>query len=307
MGGNAMRLKHLSSALAVAALAARLGAAAAGRRRRTAIYVPLLHLPHRAVRRLRHPDRQRHARLSRRCSTSATAASAASSSSSRNARPATTPRRASNATSGQGQEAGRHQSLFDRHHAAADPEGRGRQDPGPVDGLWPLGLGGSATNFPWVFNPPATYWDGLSMIFKLHRRQGRRPRQAQGQDHRLHLLRRRLRPRADPAARAVRQGLRLQGQALSGAGSRNAEPVGAVAQRPPRPAGLDDHVGLGRDEPDRRQGSRQDQLPDGQVRRHLVVGRRGRRAPGRRRRQGLSSRSTSTASAPNYPGDPGHP
>ena len=30
------------------------------------------------------------------------------------------------------------------------------------------GLSGSAdgNNFPWVFNPPATYWDGLSMIFK---------------------------------------------------------------------------------------------------------------------------------------------
>ena len=48
-----------------------------------------------------------------------------------------------------------------------------------------------------------------------------------------------------------------------------------VAQRAPRPSGLDDHVGLGRHEPDRRQGSGQDQLPDGQVRRHLVVGRRG--------------------------------
>src|ERR1700704_1243146 len=30
------------------------------------------------------------------------------------------------------------------------------------------GLSASAvgTDFPWVFNPPATYWDGLSMIFK---------------------------------------------------------------------------------------------------------------------------------------------
>ncbi len=32
------------------------------------------------------------------------------------------------------------QSLFDRHHAAADPEGGGRQDPDPVDGLRPVGL-----------------------------------------------------------------------------------------------------------------------------------------------------------------------
>ena len=42
----------------------------------------------------------------------------------------------------QEQEAGHHQSVFDRHHAAADPEGVGRQDPGAVDGLWPVGLGG---------------------------------------------------------------------------------------------------------------------------------------------------------------------
>src|ERR1700720_1187354 len=30
------------------------------------------------------------------------------------------------------------------------------------------GLSGSAdgNTFPWIFNPPATYWDGLSMIFK---------------------------------------------------------------------------------------------------------------------------------------------
>ena len=133
----------------------------------------------------------------------------------------------------------------------------------------------SARNFPWIFNPPATYWDGLSMIIKYIGEQGRRARQAQGQDHRLHLLRRRLRPRADPAARAVRQGLRLRGEAVSGAAGRDAEPVRPLAQRAPRPSGLDDHVGLGRDEPDRREGSRQDQLPDGQVHRRLVVGQRG--------------------------------
>ena len=43
---------------------------------------------------------------------------------------------------GQVEEPGRDQSLFDRHHAAADPEGGGRQDPDAVDGLRPLGLGG---------------------------------------------------------------------------------------------------------------------------------------------------------------------
>ena len=40
------------------------------------------------------------------------------------------------------EEAGGHQSVVDRHHAAADSEGRGRQDSDPVDGLWPVGGGG---------------------------------------------------------------------------------------------------------------------------------------------------------------------
>jgi len=31
--------------------------------------------------------------------------------------------------------------------------------------LWPLGVGGRQ-GFPWIFNPPATYWDGLSIIFR---------------------------------------------------------------------------------------------------------------------------------------------
>ena len=143
------------------------------------------------------------------------------------------------------------------------------------------------------------------MIIKYIGEQGRRPRQAQGQDHRLHLLRRRLRPRADPAARAVRQGLRLHREAVSGAGGRDAEPVRPVAQRAPRPSGLDGHVGLGRHEPDRRQGSHQDQLPDGQVRRHLVVGRRGRRACRRPGAKGYLSLNFNGIGA-NYPGDPGH-
>ena len=59
-------------------------------------------------------------------------------------------------------------------------------------------------------------------------------------------------------------------------------------ERPPRPSGLDLPAGLGRDEPDRRQGSRQDQLPDGPPHRRVVVGQRRRCASGRRRRQGLS-------------------
>ncbi len=110
--------------------------------------------------------------------------------------------------------------------------------------------------FPWVFNPPATYWDGLSMIFRYIGGKEGGLDKLKGKTIGYIYLRWRLRPRADSAARAVRQGLRLHGEALSGPGSRNAEPVGAMAQRAPRQAGLDDHVGLGCDEPDRGARSR---------------------------------------------------
>ena len=61
------------------------------------------------------------------------------------------------------------------------------------------------------------------------------------------------------------------------------------------------HVGLGRDEPDCGQGSGQDQLSDGQLHRHLVVGRRGRcaRLPATQPR--AICRSTSIGSGPNFP------
>ena len=64
------------------------------------------------------------------------------------------------------------------------------------------GLSASAIGdkFPWIFNPPATYWDGMSMVTEVHRPEGGRHRQAQGQDHRLHIPGERLWPRADPAA-----------------------------------------------------------------------------------------------------------
>jgi hypothetical protein len=139
------------------------------------------------------------------------------------------------------------------------------------------GLSASAVgkDFPWIFNPPSTYWDGLSIILRLRRQQGRWPRQAQGQDRRLHLFRRWLWPRTAAAVAPTRQGLRLQREGVSCAGRSDAEPGKSLAQRPPRPSRLDDHVGLGRHESDRGAGSRQNRLPAGSVHRHLVVGQRG--------------------------------
>ena len=131
-----MRLKYLALGLA-AVIAAPVATAQAA----DGIFVPLFTYRTGAVRRVRHSDRQRHATIST-CSTSATAASAASSSSIEECETGYDTKKGVECyDAGQGQEPGRGQSVFDRHHAAAHPQGRGRQDPDPLDGLRPFGLG----------------------------------------------------------------------------------------------------------------------------------------------------------------------
>ncbi len=82
------------------------------------------------------------------------------------------------------QEAGGDHALFDRHHARLDSEGGGRPHPDPVDGLRPVGVGGRQ-------RLPVDLQSAVQLLGRpvdhhpLHRRQGRRPRQAQGQDRRL--------------------------------------------------------------------------------------------------------------------------
>ena len=127
------------------------------------------------------------------------------------------------------------------------------------------GLSASADGnvFPWIFNPPVTYWDGASAFIKHVADKEGGFDKLKGKKIGLDPSRRALRQGADPAARGARQGLRLRAEALSGRRRRHAEPGLALARHPPRPAGLDLHPGLGRDEPDRRQGSGQEQLPDG--------------------------------------------
>ena len=139
------------------------------------------------------------------------------------------------------------------------------------------GLSASADGnvFPWIFNPPATYWDGASAIRQARGRRRRRLRQAQGQEDRSRPSRCALWQGADPAARGARAELRLHAQALSRSPAAEMQNQSShLAQRPARPARLALSAGLGRDEPDRGQGSRQDRLPDGPPRRRLVVGRR---------------------------------
>ena len=104
------------------------------------------------------------------------------------------------------------------------------------------GLSASAdgTTFPWIFNPPATYWDGASMFIRYIGGKEGGLDKLKGKKIGLNLPRRPLWQGADPAARSAREGLRLRAQALSGSSGRNAEPVVAVAQHPPRSSGLDD-------------------------------------------------------------------
>ena len=99
-----------------------------------------VHLPHRPVRRLGHADRRRHARLpdhaerARRRHRRRQARRRRMRDRLRHQEGPRVLRR------GEAEEPGHRQSVVDRHHAVADPQGLGRQDPDPVDGLRPLGL-----------------------------------------------------------------------------------------------------------------------------------------------------------------------
>ncbi len=201
---------------------------------------------------------------------------------------------------GEAEEPGDHQSLVDRHHAVADPQGLRRQDPDPVDGLWPFGRR-ARRRLP-VGVQPAGHLLGRRVRNPQisRRRLGRGP---QGQDDRLSLFRRRVRPRGAAVLPVAGQGFRLRSQALSGRAGGHAEPGLEMARHPPRQARFPHHVRLGRDEPDGDQGSGQGQFPDGQVRLDLVA-ERPRRAPPPGKAPRASRSSTGTAPAPTIPPSP---
>ena len=105
------------------------------------------------------------------------------------------------------------------------PKAVGRQDPDPLHGLWPLGRGRSARPSPGSSTRPIPIGTAPRRIIKHIGRAGRRPRQAQGQEDRLHLSRCRLRQRADPALRAAGHEIRLRAAQVPGARQGDAEPV----------------------------------------------------------------------------------
>jgi branched-chain amino acid transport system substrate-binding protein len=135
------------------------------------------------------------------------------------------------------------------------------------------GLSASAdgNTFPWIFNPPATYWDGASMFVRYVAGKEGGLDKLKGKKLGLIYLDAPYGKEPIPVL-GVGQGLWVRTQALSGAGRGNAEPVVAVAQHPPRPSGLALSPGLRHHEPDRGQGSRQEQLPHGSPDRQLVGG-----------------------------------
>ena len=161
--------------------------AGAGLRRRLDLRAAV-HLPHRPLRRLGHADRRRHARLSDHAQRARR----------RHRRRQARRRRMRDRLRhqegprvlrrGQAEEPGDRQSVVDRHHAVADPQGLGRQDPDPVDGLWPLGLR-QGRRLPVDFQPAGHLLGRPLGNPQICRR--RLDRRAEGQDDRLSLFRRR--------------------------------------------------------------------------------------------------------------------
>src|SRR5262245_1602814 len=123
----------------------------------------------------------------------------------------------------------------------------------------------------------------------VHRPEGGRARQTEGQEDRPHLPQQPLRQRGESDPRRPRPAARLPADAAGGEspgpGAEGHLAPGATA----RPE-LDLHVGLGRDEPGSNQGGSGDRLPDGSLHRELVVDQRWRRHPGWGRRQRVHRR-----------------
>ncbi len=142
------------------------------------------------------------------------------------------------------------------------------------------------TVFKWNFPLIGTYWVGGRHPGAARRQEGRRARQAQGQEDRARLPRLALRQGADPAADRALQAARLRAAPAAGdPPGRRAE--GDLAADPPAAPGLRVPLGLGRHELDRDQGSRRDRLPAREDVRRVVVGCRARRAARGRGREGL--------------------
>ena len=124
--------------------------------------------------------------------------------------------------------------------------------------------------FKWAFNPPASYWDGASMI--LSHISGGNLDSLKGKKIVLLHLDAPYGKEPIPLHPVACRQARLHLPADPGRREGDAEPVGAMAADPPREPGFRADVGLGRDERRRAHRGGEDQVPDGEVHRHLVVG-----------------------------------
>ena len=148
-----------------------------------------------------------------------------------------------------------------------------------ADGRW----------FPWVFNFPTTYWSQASAVIRYIGQQEGGLDKLKGKKivHVYHNSP--YGKEANPDARGAGPQVRLRADAARGGPPRPGAEVHVAAGAADQPR-LDVPVGLGRDEPGGGEGGGRDQLPDGPPHRQLVVGQRGGRGAGGRRRQGLQGR-----------------
>ena len=146
------------------------------------------------------------------------------------------------------------QSVVDRHHPAADPARLRRQDPDPVHGLWPLGLG-PRRHLPLGLQPAGHLLGRPSMIIKYIGEKEGGLDKLKGKKIGFIHLDASFGKEPIPLLQEPSKD-RLRGGALSGRRPGHAEPVLAMAQRPPRPARLHGHVGLGLPERHRGEGGR---------------------------------------------------
>ena len=149
--------------------------------------------------------------------------------------------------------------ALDRHHLLADRQGDGRQDPDRLDRLRPHRCLRRA-RLPVRLPADHQLLVAEHRQDQVHRPEGRRDGQAEGQEDREPLSRLGLRQGDDPGSRHPGEEVRLRGDAHRGAapGQRAA---GAVAAGPPGPAGLGDPAGLGGDEPDGAEGGGEGGFP----------------------------------------------
>src|SRR5499427_7220879 len=160
--------------------------------------------------------------------------------------------------------------ALDRYHVRAHGKGAARQDSAHHHGLRPLGV---ARRLGVPVELPAAWYllDGRRHSPAAHRQEGRRVRQAQGQEDRAGLSRLALRQGADRPAAEAREDARIRDPVPAGhASGRRAE--GDLAADPPEPSRLRAAVGLGRDEFDRHQGGGRGRLSAREDVRRVVVG-----------------------------------